>query len=212
MKKFHTILALLVSSLNIVFAQQGYEYSPGIKVLYSTVFDGDTIPVINIPEVNIVSHNFDNKEDKYWYEYYLKRVKKVYPYFEIAREVVAEFEHEKSNSKKKEYKKFRKDRKEELMNEFEKELRDLTVSQGKVLVKMINRDTGTAFYDLIKEYNTGIKAWAYNVVAKKYGYNLKEDYDPNATENRMLELAIKTVEQNYQSNKTAQQRQQLRNR
>jgi hypothetical protein len=209
MRNLFFILITLLAAQH-VFSQQGYEHSEGIKVLYSTVFNGDTIPIINIPEVNIVSHNFANKEDKYWYEYYLKRVKKVYPYFEIARDVVQELDEEKNNSKKKEYKKYRKQKKEDLMKEFEKELKDLTTSQGKVLVKMINRDTGTAFYDLIKEYNTGIKAWAYNVVAKKYGYNLKEEYDPNSEENRMLELAIKTVEQNYQSSKTLQLREGVR--
>ena len=58
---------------------------------------------------------------------------------------------------------------------------------------MINRETGINFYDLIKEYNSGIKAWTYNIVANRYDYDLKEVYDPNKEENRMLELAIKQV-------------------
>lgn len=199
MKK--SILILFISCFSTIKAQQGYKHTEGIKVLYSTVFNGDTIPLINIPEVNIVTKRFDNAEDKYWYEYYLKRVKKVYPYYEIAQDVIDEVDYEKNNSKKKQYKKYRKQKKEDLMKQFEKELKDLTVSEGKVLVKMINRNTGTAFYDLIKEYNTGIKAWAYNVVAKRYGYDLKEPYNAISNENRMLELAIQTVEESYQTKK-----------
>jgi hypothetical protein len=63
---------------------------------------------------------------------------------------------------------------------------------------MINRETGTNFYDLIKEYNSGMKAWVYNIVANRYDYDLKESYDPNADENKMLEMAIQQVLNNNQ--------------
>lgn len=175
------------------FGQKGYEHSDQIQVLYGVVFNGDTIPVLNIPEIAFTGYKFETPQDEYWYNYYLKRVKKVYPYYEIAKEVVSEMEYEKDNAKKKQFKKYKKDRKEELMNEFEKELRDLKVSEGKVLVKMINRETGTTFFDLIKEYNGGVKAWVYNIAANRYDYNLKEAYDPKSEENRMLELAIQQV-------------------
>jgi hypothetical protein len=176
-----------------LLAQSGYDYDEEIQVLYGVVFNGDTIPSLNVPEIAITGYKFDTKQDEYWYNYYLKRVKKVYPYYQIAKEVVLELEEEKANSKKKKFKKYKKDRKEELMNEFEKELRGLKVSEGKVLVKMINRETGTNFYDLIKEYNSGLKAWVYNIAANRYDYNLKEVYDPESEDNRMLELAIKQV-------------------
>lgn len=177
----------------------GYEYSENIQILYGTVFNGEIIPVLNVPEISITGHKFETAQDEYWYNYYLKRVKKVYPYYEIARTVILELDSKQNDSKKKEYKKFKKERKEALMKKFEAELKDLTVSEGKVLVKMINRDTGTAFYELIKEYNSGIKAWAYNVVANKYGYDLKESYNPNQEENLMLEIAIKQVLNNNAS-------------
>lgn len=202
MKRFTLILAVCFAI--VAKAQEGYQHTEGMKVLYSTVFNGDTIPLINIPEVNITTLRFATNEDKYWYDYYLKRVKKVYPYYEIAQDVIDEVDYEKNNSKNKQFKKYRKQKKEDLMKQFEKELKDLKVSEGKVLVKLINRNTGTAFYDLIKEYNSGIKAWAYNVVAKKYGYDLKEDYNPNTSENRMLEMAIKTVEESYGAKKKSE--------
>jgi len=180
-------------------AQEGYDYTDKIQVLYGVVFNGDTIPLLNVPEISITGHKFNTQQDEYWYNYYLKRVKKVYPYYEIARTVVKELEEEKANAKKKQFKSYKKDKKEELMGEFEKELRDLKVSEGKVLVKMINRETGSDFYELIKEYNGGLKAWIYNIAANHYDYDLKEAYNPTAEENRMLELAIKQVLNNNQS-------------
>lgn len=198
MKKFSSIILISVFGLGLLKAQDGYEYNENMQVLYGVVFNGDTIPLLNVPEIAITGHKFETIQDEYWYNYYLKRVKKVYPYFQIAQAVVTELGDEKENSKKKQYKKYKKSRKQELMNEFEKELRALKVSEGKVLVKMINRETGTNFYDLIKEYNSGLKAWVYNIAANRYDYDLKEPYNPKSEENKMLELAIQQVLNNNQ--------------
>ena len=193
MKPFFASVLIILSSLHLSYAQEGYEYNDQIQVLYGVVFNGDTIPMLNIPEISITGHKFENQQDEYWYQYYLKRVKKVYPYYQIAKTVVNDLEDEKDNLKKKHFKQYKKNRKKELMNEFEKELRDLKISEGKVLVKMINRETGQNFYELIKEYNSGMKAWVYNIVANRYDYDLKAPYDPKSKENSMLELAIKQV-------------------
>ena len=193
MKPFFASVLITLFSLHLAYAQEGYEYNDQIQVLYGVVFNGDTIPMLNIPEISITGHKFENQQDEYWYQYYLKRVKKVYPYYQIAKTVVNDLEDEKDNLKKKHFKQYKKNRKKELMNEFEKELRDLKISEGKVLVKMINRETGQNFYELIKEYNSGMKAWVYNIVANRYDYDLKAPYDPKSKENSMLELAIKQV-------------------
>tara|TARA_B110000459_G_scaffold16159_2_gene15672 strand:+ start:9347 stop:9949 length:603 start_codon:yes stop_codon:yes gene_type:complete len=193
MKPLIISVLIILSSLHLSYAQEGYEYNDQIQVLYGVVFNGDTIPMLNIPEISITGHKFENQQDEYWYKYYLKRVKKVYPYYQIAKTVVNDLEDEKDNLKKKHFKQYKKNRKKELMNEFEKELRDLKISEGKVLVKMINRETGQNFYELIKEYNSGMKAWVYNIVANRYDYDLKAPYDPKSIENSMLELAIKQV-------------------
>ena len=193
MKPLIISVLIILSSLHLSYAQEGYEYNDQIQVLYGVVFNGDTIPILNIPEISITGHKFENQQDEYWYKYYLKRVKKVYPYYQIAKTVVNDLEDEKDNLKKKHFKQYKKNRKKELMNEFEKELRDLKISEGKVLVKMINRETGQNFYELIKEYNSGMKAWVYNIVANRYDYDLKAPYDPKSKENSMLELAIKQV-------------------
>ncbi len=176
-----------------LYAQDGYDYTEGIQLLYKKVFNGDTIPSIDVPEITVSGLKFNSINDKNKYEFYLKKVKKVYPYYKIANEVISEMEEEKNNLKKRAFNKYKRERKKDLMREFEKEIRDLRVSEGKVLVKMINRNTGTTFHDLLREYNSGFKTWVYNIAAKRYGYELKETYNPEDEDNRMLEIAIQQV-------------------
>lgn len=191
-----TIISTLIAVFTLFItshAQNGYEYSDDLKLIYATVFEGDTIPLINIPDIEIISYSFPSPEAESEYERTKRRVEKVYPYYQIAKEVIEEMETEKEALRNKQFKKYKKAKRKELMNQFEKELRSLTTSEGKILVKMINRDTGIAFYDLIKEYNSNAKAWIYNKVANKYGYDLKADYDKEALENYYLELALRSI-------------------
>ena len=80
MKKIFQFIFILLLSITHIQAQDGYDYTDEIQVLYGFVFNGDTIPMLSVPEISITGHKFDNQEDEYWYNYYLKRVKKVYPY------------------------------------------------------------------------------------------------------------------------------------
>ena len=65
------------------------------------------------------------------------------------------------------------------------------MSEGKILVKMINRNSGTTFNAFIKEYLSPIKVWVYSLIAKKYGYDLKEEYISEDLENKYLEMVFK---------------------
>ena len=107
----------------------------------------------------------------------------------------AEVVSKKEAEKRKDYRHYRKDLEKEMRGKFEKELRDLTIGQGKVLVKLINRETANNCYGIIKEVKGGFSAWTWQLVAKHYDYNLKEAYDPN--KERILELAIKSLGAEY---------------
>jgi len=141
--------------------------------------------------MNVIRYKFETGKERNLYNRAFRRVEKVYPYYEIALKVINDLEEVEKNSKKRIYNKYKRKTKKELMNEFEKELRNLTMSEGKILVKMINRNSGTTFNDLIKEYLNPIKVWAYNLVAKKYGYDLKAPYIKDDTENKYLEMVFK---------------------
>ena len=74
---------------------------------------------------------------------------------------------------------------------FESELKDLTISEGKMLFKLINRETGNNCYRIIKDIKGPFMAWFYQTVAKHWSYDLKENYDPK--KERMIELIIKEL-------------------
>jgi hypothetical protein len=153
----------------------------------------DTFQTYYLREVDIV--NF--KTDDEWREYYqtLSRVKKVMPYVKIANQLYAELKRKEESSKRREYRHYRKDLEKEMRQKFEDELRNLSINQGKVLVKLINRETGNNCYKIIKDVKGGFSAMMWQIVAKRYDYNLKENYDPE--KEKMIELVIRQLGKEY---------------
>ena len=81
----------------------------------------------------------------------------------------------------------------ELKAEFEELLKDLSMTQGKILLKLIDRETGNTSYELVKDLRGGFQAFMWQSVARLFGSNMKSEYDPNG-EDVMIERAIKLVE------------------
>ena len=67
----------------------------------------------------------------------------------------------------------------EIKNLFNKEIKELTISQGDVLIKLIDRETGNTSYDMVKDMKGGFKAFVYQSVARVFGHDLKETYNPD---------------------------------
>ncbi len=149
----------------------------------------DSSPTINLRDVDIIS--FKSKEDWMMYYKYKSRIQKVLPYVKIAKQLYAELKEEKESAKRRQYKHYRKDLEKEMRMKFEKELKNLTVSQGEMLFKLINRETGNNAYTIIKEIKGSMTAWFYELVGKRWGYDLKEQYDPG--QEKMIELIIKEM-------------------
>ncbi len=153
----------------------------------------DTTPTINLNDVTIVS--FKTKEDWMMYYKYKSRIRKVLPYVKIAKQLYAELQEEKSTSKKREYRHYRKDLEKEMRAKFEKELKDLNTGQGEMLFKLINRETGNNAYEIIKQVKGGFNAWIMQQLARRWGYNLKDKYDPK--QEKMIEMIIKELGAEY---------------
>lgn len=179
-------VVLIIAAHNL--SAQGFKKD---TVLATTT--ADTMQTYYLPEVDIV--NFKTSDE--WREYYqtMSRVKKVMPYVKIANQLYVELQAKEENSKRKEYRHYRKDLEKEMRTKFEKELRNLSISQGKVLVKLINRETGNNCYKIIKDVKGGFNAMIWQMVAKRYDYNLKENYNPK--NEKMIELVIKQLGKDY---------------
>jgi hypothetical protein len=117
----------------------------------------------------------------------------VYPYAKMAGALHQQINGDLENlDKKRKKNKYLKVKEDELKEQFEDKLKNLTVNQGKVLIKLINRETGNNCYQLIKDLKSPTAAFFWNMWAKKYDYNLKEPYI--AEENQDLEMIVRLIE------------------
>ena len=79
----------------------------------------------------------------------------------------------------------------EIKNMFNREVKNLTITQGGILIKLIDRETGNSSYDLLKDMKGGITAFFYQSIARIFGNNLKSTYDPQ--EDRDIEAIIQSA-------------------
>lgn len=135
---------------------------------------------------------FADDLDQYKFYVVKTRIKRMYEYVEEGKQIMAEIEKAES-MKRKDYKRYKKSTEEELREKYEEKLKNLTMSEGQVLVKLINRETNNNCYDLIKDLKGGFVAFFYQQIGKRYGYDLKQNYDAN--KERDMEWAIKELQE-----------------
>ena len=97
-------------------------------------------------------------------------------------------------------KRYIKSREAELKKQFSDPLENLSVYQGKVLMKLINRQTGNNCYDIIKEYKGGLNARMYQTVAFFFGSSLKQDYDTTDATDHQIETIVKEIDATWYNN------------
>lgn len=120
-----------------------------------------------------------------------------YPYARKAGGIINEINNKLAGVTDKELrKKYLKTREKELKKEFADPLSNLSIYQGKVLMKLINRQTGNNCYEIIKEYKGGFTARMYQTVAFFFNSNLKQPYDAQGSEKEM-EVIVQEVERMY---------------
>ena len=154
--------------------------------------NGDTIFIENLPEAVIISHKhkFTRKKDYRNYYRMVYNLNKVYPYVQIAKQKLSEINHQYIELPRKQQKAYLKSFEKELFAEFEAPLRKLSRSQGKMLIKLIDRETGETSYEIIKELKGGFNTFIWQSVARVFGMNLKSRYDKNGEDNLLEELVL----------------------
>lgn len=119
-----------------------------------------------------------------------------YPYARKAGAIMNEMNAKLANMPESQHKDYIKSREKELKKEFADPLTQLSVYQGKVLMKLINRQTGNNCYNIIKEYKGGVTARVWQTVAFFFGSNLKQPYDAQGDDKEM-ESIVQEVERMY---------------
>ena len=144
--------------------------------------EGDSIPktTIELNEVLILKRlSFNSKEDLKRYFLIKRKTLKVYEYARLASERLDSLETRFSRmSSKREKKRYAKLVQKYIDNEFSTELKKLTRSEGRILIKLIHRQTGSTAFELIKTLRSGWNAFWFNNTAKMFDLSLKSEYDP----------------------------------
>jgi hypothetical protein len=186
-----TILTLMLLSAK-TFSQEVKTMS-GTKQIFleTTVIHGDTMPHVTLHEISIVPRwKFKSKREYRHYSRLVYNIKKTLPYARLAARKLHEIDaHMRTLKTDRERKEYLKEAEKKLFSEFEQPLRHLTISQGFLLIRLIDRETGDTTYNLIKEYKSGFAAFFWQSVARLFGSNLKADYDPEGDE-KMIEHII----------------------
>lgn len=183
---FTAIFCLLAGSMK---AQDRY-------VVYAAILDGDTVPYYKLKEVTIegliayLTPTEIRRNQKL-----IRNVKKVLPYAKMGKARLDQIERQAAQMSERQRKEYMKKMEKVLLDEFSDELKELTISQGKVLLKMVDRETGRTSYQLVDELRGKLRAGFYQTFARLFGYNLKKRYDPlHDKDDNLLERVILSVE------------------
>ncbi len=160
--------------------------------------NGETLPEIEIKEVAVVGRlkGSPRREQSQFrkYQRLIYNLKKVYPYALVVRERLAKVNAELAMmSDEKERRSYLKNVEKDIFGEYEDDIRDMTITQGKLLIKLIDRETYNTSYELIKQYRGGINAAFWQGIARIFGTNLKAEYDPYG-EDILIELIIQDIQ------------------
>jgi hypothetical protein len=160
------------------------------------IINGDTLFIKNFPDVEI--KGFKNYKDRRAYYILQKRVLKVYPYALLAKEQLNKMEIDLKELKKRKRKRYIRRHVNSIKNQYKDELKNLTMSEGKILVKLIHRETATTSYDVVKLYRGRFNAFFWQAMAKVWDNNLKTTYDPaNVQEDQLIEMIILNINNNH---------------
>jgi hypothetical protein len=189
--RFIIICAFILIPLN-GFAQDSILTTNDIYVARALIIEGDTIWVSEIDEVYIFpDKKFRNRWQRIRYTRLVHNVKKAYPWAKLAGDLLDEVNvHILTLETEKERKDYIKEVEEELLGKYTDDLKKLTITQGKILIKLVYRETGDTSYDLVAELRGKVSAFFWQALARLFGSNLKMSYDPYGEDRQIEEIVI----------------------
>lgn len=183
MKRWLLIICFIVVLLPPAIAQR--QRMRGAKFKGSTVYKGDTIDHFSFAPIFV----FDKPKDFRHYQRLVDAVRKVYPLAQIARAKMADMEKELLSMNKREQRAYINKCYKNIINEYTPVAKRMTRTQGRVLIKLIDRQTDYTAYEIIKEFRGGFVASFWQGIGKIFGHDLKSEYDKE-NDDKLLEQII----------------------
>jgi hypothetical protein len=183
MIKYCSLISLCLISIHISAQER-------ILIAPFSIIDGDTFFIADVPEVEVLA--FKDKDERKKYYILKRRVLKVYPYALDAKEKLQDIQKGLDSIPKRRHKRrYTKEVAKWVKEEYSQQLKNLTMSEGKILVKLIYRETKITSYQIVKSYRGRFNAFFWQTMAKFWDNNLKTEYDPvNVREDMLIEHII----------------------
>ena len=194
----------LIAGLLFLWCASGFAQAPATSDIRLTVPDGyvrgvldgkDTIPFVRLPHVYVFPElKFRNEKERQNYNKLVRDVKRTLPYAKLIYETLIEtYEYIETLPDEKTKKAHLKRMEKELFNEYKPELKKMTLSQGKLLIRLVDRECNQTSYELAKAFLGGFRAGFWNIFAGMFGASLKSEYDPQGKD-AMTERVVLLVE------------------
>lgn len=194
------VILLLVQLFPAVYGQEQDTVRPDtvpsvLHVLKTATFDGQTYPLVELKEIYVYGKmprgvRFDYRR----HARLVYNVRRVYPYALLVRDEFGRINRLlETLPDEKAQRNFLQQYEKELLDRYEGDMRKLTFTQGKILIKLIDRETQITSYDLIREYRGKFSAGFWQGIARIFGANLKSNYDANG-DDYLIEQVIREIE------------------
>lgn len=196
MKKYLSIAILWLSVALFCPGVQAQEQQPIRGYLVPMcIYEGDTIPCVQLKTVYIFRPlSFKSEKERIEYYRLVRNVKKVYPISkEVNRAIIETYEYLQTLPNEKARNKHIKRVEKGLKEQYTPQMKKLSFSQGKLLIKLIDRQSHQTSYELVKAFMGPFKAGFYQTFAALFGASLKKEYDPEG-EDKMVERIVLQVE------------------
>ena len=198
--------SLFTIILPIVFIAKVSAQSDTTRPVYDTIAgnyymlhkverNGVSLPEVNIKEVKIIGRREEATKFPYnRYQRLIYNLKRVYPYALMVRSKLGEAnEALKKIPEDRDRRKYLRQFEKDLFGEYEDDVRDMTITQGRLLIKLIDRETYNTSYELIRDYRGSLSAFFWQTIARIFGTNLKDEYDPYG-QDLIIEIIVQDIE------------------
>ena len=184
----------MITGISSVYAQQQSKHTGKVYLTPMTVYEGDTIPYVKLPTVYIFKPlKFKNRRARTQYYRLVRDVKKVLPIAKEVNQIIIETYEYLQTLPPKERQKHLKQVEKSLKEQYMPRMKKLTFSQGKLLIKLVDRQTQSTGYELVKAFLGPFRAGFYQAFAAMFGASLKKEYDPTG-DDALTERVILLVE------------------
>ena len=187
--------------MNLAHPQASIQHSQTnddqLHVVYGRIDGRDTVLIVYLPEVDIslLGRYYEITETRQGRRL-VSNVRKVFPYAKLASDKLHEFDTMLASiPNEADRKRLMKEAEKELTDQYTAELEKLTFSQGAILIRLIDRETGNTSYQLVQELRGKVRAFFYQGFARIWGYNLKTEFDPkHSKEDEQIDIIATLLE------------------